>query len=39
MMNAEQRLSAIDEMLQDLKVMREEYHIIFVERLNQLKKG
>lgn len=38
----EQRLSVIDEMLQDLQVMREEimeYHIRFVERLNQLKKG
>ncbi|MHB8076176.1 MerR family DNA-binding transcriptional regulator [Desulfosporosinus fructosivorans] len=38
----EQRLTAIDEMLQDLKVMREEileYHIRFVERLNLLKKG
>lgn len=38
----ERRLSVIDEMLQDLQVMREEimeYHIRFVERLNQLKKG
>jgi len=38
----EQRLSVIDEMLQDLQVMREEimeYHIRFVERLNKLKKG
>ncbi|HZK84544.1 MAG TPA: MerR family DNA-binding transcriptional regulator [Desulfosporosinus sp.] len=38
----EQRLFVIDEMLQDLQVMREEimeYHIRFVERLNQLKKG
>lgn len=38
----EQRLSTIDEMLQDLQVMREEileYHIRFAERLNQLRKG
>jgi len=38
----EQRLSVIDELLQDLHVMREEimeYHIRFVERLNKLKKG
>lgn len=38
----EQRLSAIDEILKDLQVMRDEileYHIKFVERLNQLKKG
>jgi len=38
----EQRLSEIGEMLQDMQVMREEimeYHIRFVERLNQLKKG
>ena len=35
----EQRLSEIDELLQDLQVMREEimeYHIRFVERLNKL---
>ena len=35
----EQRLSAIDELLQDLQVMRDEimdYHIRFVERLNKL---
>jgi len=38
----ERRMSVIDEMLQDLQVMREEimeYHIRFVERLNQFKKG
>ena len=38
----EQRLSVIDEMLQDLQVMRGEimeYHIRFLERLNQLRKG
>ena len=38
----EQRLSVVDELLQDLQVMREEimeYHIRFVERLNKLKKG
>ncbi len=37
-----QRLIEIDELLQDMQVMREEimeYHIRFVERLNQLKKG
>lgn len=35
----EQRLTEIDELLQDLQVMREEimdYHIRFVERLNKL---
>ncbi len=38
----EQRLSVIDEMLQDMQVMREEileYHIRFVERLSRLRKG
>lgn len=37
----EQRLSAIDELLQDLQVMRAEimdYHIKFTERLNKLGK-